>query len=96
MKTVHINRTVANENKAKDMTDDEGKWSCFGTVCREMTRHKYEGMNIKDSGNKSKPWHSNFKGEAALDDGGLFGECMSVMSTELHSDVLSLFIPCAN
>jgi len=53
-------------------------------------------MNIKDSGNKSKPWHSNFRGEAALDDGGLFGECMSVMSSELHSNVLSLFIPCAN
>lgn len=38
MKTVHLNRTLANENKAKDMTDDEGKWSCYGNVCKEMTK----------------------------------------------------------
>jgi hypothetical protein len=96
MKTVTINRTIATANKEKGLCDDENKWSSFGVACKTLTKYQYQGMNINDNNSKSKAWHTVFLGESALDDGGLFSESLTDMSTELHSEVLPLLIPCAN
>jgi len=96
MKTVTINRPLATANKEKGLCDDESKWSSFGCACKQMTRYEYRGMNISDNDARSKAWHTVFLGESALDDGGLFSESLTDMSTELHSIALPLLIPCAN
>jgi hypothetical protein len=96
MKTVRINRALATANKEKEMCDDESKWSSFGVACKILASHNFSGMNINDNGQKSKAWHVVYIGESAMDDGGLFSESLTDMSSELHSDALPLLIKCAN
>ena len=51
-------------------------------------------MRINSSDKRA--WFAKFIGEYAVDDGGLFRECLSEMCSELRSNVLPILIQTKN
>jgi hypothetical protein len=56
----------------------------------KLEASKYKGMRINKSDKRA--WFAKFIGEYAVDDGGLFRECLSEMCSELRSNVLPILI----
>lgn len=61
---------------------------------KKLEESRYRGMHINSADKKA--WFVKFIGEYALDEGGLFRESLSEITTELKSSVLPLLLPSKN
>ena len=102
-KDLKINRFKAKKFIEKGKPDLLGEHTVFGQVFQFLRTYPFKIFRKKklDSKNISaernnKLFTASFIGEASIDAGGPYRECLSTIFTELQSNALSLFIPTPN
>ena len=98
-----INRFKAKKFIEKGKPDLLGEHTVFGQVFQFLRTYpfkifrkkKIESKNITAERN-NKLFQASFQGEASIDAGGPYRECLSTIYTELQSSALTLFIPTPN
>ena len=98
-----INRFKAKKFIDKGKPDLLGEHTVFGQVFQFLRTYPFKIFRKKkiDSKNiaaerNNKLFSASFQGEASIDAGGPYRECLSTIFTELQSSALSLFIPTPN
>jgi hypothetical protein len=72
----------------------KGEHTIYAQVWKKLAAHNFSGLRVNSSDKRA--WFVKFIGEFALDDGGLFRECLTEMCGELRSAVLPLLVETAN
>ena len=94
-----INRMKVRKFIDKGKPDLLGENTIFGAMFQHLRNYNFKIFRKKkESGNNnsSKLFTVNFVGEASIDAGGPYRECLSQAFSELQSSALSLFIPSPN
>ena len=98
-----INRFKAKKFIEKGKPDILGEHTVFGQVFQFLRTYPFKLFRKKkiDSKNmaaerNNKLFNATFIGEASIDAGGPYRECLSTIYTELQSNALTLFIPTPN
>ena len=100
---IKINRFKAKKYIEKGKPDILGEHTVFGQVFQFLRTYpfkifrkkKVDSKNINAERN-NKLFSATFIGEASIDAGGPYRECLATIYTELQSNALSLFIPTPN
>jgi hypothetical protein len=102
-KDLRINRFKARKFIEKGKPDILGEHTVFGQVFQFLRTYPFKIFRKKkiDSKNiaaerNNKLFMASFIGEASIDAGGPYRECLSTIYTELQSNALTLFIPTPN
>jgi len=87
---IHIVRKKAQDFAQSGQVDLKGEHTIFAQVQTRLEAARYLGLRINTSDKKA--WFVKYIGEYAVDDGGLFRDCLSEMCLELRSHVLPLLL----
>jgi hypothetical protein len=82
---IHIVRKKAQDFAQSGQVDVKGEHTIFAQVQKRLEAARYLGLRINNSDKKA--WFVKYIGEAAVDDGGLFRDCLSEMCSELRYQV---------
>ena len=98
-----INRFKAKKFIEKGKPDLLGEHTVFGQVFQFLRTYPFKIFRKKKIDTKNiaaernnKLFSASFQGEASIDAGGPYRECLSTIYTELQSSALTLFIPTPN
>jgi len=86
-----MSRSRASKNIRNYLTDNLGRWSCFGQAFRQM--HSIPPHTLRRAG---QLYNTTFMGERAHDAGGPYRETYCEYAAEMMSTALPLFLPSPN
>jgi hypothetical protein len=97
-----INRMKVKKFIEKGKPDIHGENTIFGKMFQFLKQFNFKIFRKKKdttqnaNNNNNKLFNVTFQGEASIDAGGPYRECLAQAATELQSSALSLFIPSPN
>ena len=91
-----INRLKVKKFIEKGVPDHLGEHTIYGQIFQHLKQYPFKIFRKKEGGNSCKIFHVQFQGEASIDAGGPYRECLSQAIGELQSPALPLFMQSPN
>ena len=91
-----INRMKVKKFIEKGVPDHLGEHTIFGQMFQHLRQYSFKIFRKKEGGNSCKIFNVQFLGEASIDAGGPYRECISQAIGELQSPALPLLIQSPN
>ena len=91
-----INRLKVKKFIEKGVPDHLGEHTIYGQIFQHLKQYPFKIFRKKEGGNSCKIFNVQFQGEASIDAGGPYRECLSQAIGELQSSALPLFMQSPN
>ena len=91
-----INRLKVKKFIEKGVPDHLGEHTIYGQIFQHLKQYPFKIFRKKEGGNSCKIFYVQFQGEASIDAGGPYRECLSQAIGELQSPALPLFMQSPN